>query len=329
MLATKSGSRRPFDDHPPRLVPLRSRWITPCRWGCGMGPRSATFPYNGLAMLKCPTCLADVVDGAASCQACGAPLTPDAAETMAPPCGPHRGPVPDWRHCRGALPDSGPVGPRRDGRGLPAEDAKLDQSGRRVPARSSRPQPRRRCRFHNEVRTARQVTHPNVCRVHDIGEADGVALHHDGVRRRRGPRLAAPADRTAARRTRAWRWRTALCAGLAAAHTAGVLHRDLKPANTCSTGPAGSIIMDFGLAAIAAELPRADAGRTPAYMAPEQFQAREADRAERPLRARPRPLRDLHGGAGVQRHSEWRGRGALARWSRASPPPSIASSSRA
>ena len=51
----------------------------------------------------------------------------------------------------------------------------------------------RLAQFHNEVRTARQVSHPNICRVYDIGEADGQLYPVDGVRRRRGSRdVAAP-----------------------------------------------------------------------------------------------------------------------------------------
>jgi serine/threonine-protein kinase len=52
--------------------------------------------------------------------------------------------------------------------------------------------------FHNEARTARQVSHPNVCRVYDIGEADGHLFPDDGVCGRRGPVVVAQAHRAAA-----------------------------------------------------------------------------------------------------------------------------------
>jgi predicted Ser/Thr protein kinase len=125
-------------------------------------------------------------------------------------------------------------------------------------------------RFHREVRLARQVSHPNVCRVFDVGEARGLPFlsmeYIDGedlesILRRSG-RL--PPDRAleAARQ---------LCAGLAAIHDAGVLHRDLKPANVMIDRRGRVRITDFGVAALAGELaggePRAG---TPAYMAPEQ-----------------------------------------------------------
>src|SRR6266446_5831672 len=90
-------------------------------------------------------------------------------------------------------------------------------------------------RFHGEVRNARQVSHPNVCRVYDIGEIDGQPFltmeYIDGedlasLLRRIG-RL--PADK-------ALEIAHQLCAGLAAAHDRGVLHRDLKPANIMIDG---------------------------------------------------------------------------------------------
>jgi serine/threonine-protein kinase len=130
-------------------------------------------------------------------------------------------------------------------------------------------------RFHSEVRIARQVSHPNVCRVFDIGEADGVPFlsmeYVDGedlasVVRRIG-RLSPDKATEVARQ---------ICAGLAAAHERGVVHRDLKPANVMLDGAGKVRITDFGLAGIAASIQGADirAG-TPAYMAPEQLAGKE------------------------------------------------------
>ena len=102
-------------------------------------------------------------------------------------------------------------------------------------------------RFHAEVRIARQVSHPNVCRVYDIGEVDGSTFlsmeYVDGedlrsLLRRIG-RLPGDKALEIARR---------LCAGLAAAHDKGVLHRDLKPANIMIDGRGQVLITDFGLA---------------------------------------------------------------------------------
>src|ERR1700730_15260497 len=130
-------------------------------------------------------------------------------------------------------------------------------------------------RFHSEVRIARQVSHPNVCRVFDIGDADGVPFltmeYVDGedlgsLIRRIG-RLSSDKAIEIARQ---------ICAGLAAAHERGVIHRDLKPANLMLDGAGKIRITDFGLAVIAASLDGTDVkAGTPAYMAPEQLEGKE------------------------------------------------------
>jgi hypothetical protein len=130
-------------------------------------------------------------------------------------------------------------------------------------------------RLHNEVRMSRQVTHPNVCRIFDLGAVDGeqfITMEFvDGedlssLLRRIG-RL--PGDK-------ALQIARQLCAGLGAAHDRGVLHRDLKPANVMIDGRGQVRITDFGISAPAGEA-RADSGAgTPAYMAPEQFTKHQA-----------------------------------------------------
>src|SRR5262249_12236701 len=130
-------------------------------------------------------------------------------------------------------------------------------------------------RFHAEVRNARQVSHANVCRVFDIGEAERTLFltmeYVDGedlasVVRRIG-RLSPDKATEIARQ---------ICAGLAAAHERGVIHRDLKPANVMLDGAGKIRITDFGLAGLAASIQGEDArARTPAYMAPEQLASKE------------------------------------------------------
>src|SRR5437868_6729417 len=129
-------------------------------------------------------------------------------------------------------------------------------------------------RFYNEVRVARQVTHPNDCRVYDVGQAEG--LHYIsmefidgedlGSLLRRIGRLPVDKGVDTARK---------LCAGLAAAHEKGVLHRDLKPANVMIDGRGQFIIMDFGLAGLAGLLQDDVRGGTPASMSPEQLAGAE------------------------------------------------------
>jgi len=128
-------------------------------------------------------------------------------------------------------------------------------------------------RFRNEVRIARRISHPNVCRVYDIGETDNQVFlsmeYVDGedlsLLLRRIGRLTRDKALAIARK---------ICAGLAAAHDKGVLHRDLKPSNIMIDARGEVRIMDFGLAGLAREIEDVRSG-TPAYMAPEQLVGKE------------------------------------------------------
>ncbi|HXN71704.1 MAG TPA: serine/threonine-protein kinase [Candidatus Acidoferrales bacterium] len=169
-----------------------------------------------------------------------------------------------------------PLGKGGMGEVYRAEDLKLGQSValKFLPASLLRSEDAV-ARFHREVRLARQVSHPNVCRVFDVGEAGGQTFltmeYVDGedlasLMRRIG-RLPPDKALDIARQ---------LCAGLAAAHEHGIVHRDLKPANIMLDGRGRVRITDFGLAAISLE-PGADDARagTPAYMSPEQLSGGE------------------------------------------------------
>ncbi|HYR29901.1 MAG TPA: serine/threonine-protein kinase, partial [Thermoanaerobaculia bacterium] len=147
-----------------------------------------------------------------------------------------------------------------------ADDVKLGQrvALKHVPSRFPVDQ------LYREVRIGREISHPNVCRLHDVVEVNGqrfISMEYvDGedlasLLRRIG-RL--PSDKALAL-TRD------LCAGLAAAHDRGFIHRDLKPANVMIDGRGSARITDFGLAALADEGGR-DFGGTPLYMAPEQLE---------------------------------------------------------
>jgi hypothetical protein len=130
-------------------------------------------------------------------------------------------------------------------------------------------------RFYTEIRIARQVSHPNVCRVYDLGDVEGqpyLSMEYvdgenlDSLMRRIG---RVPADK-------ALEIARKLCAGLAAAHDRGVLHRDLKPSNIMLDGRGHVLITDFGLAGLADQLKGAEVRNgTPAYMAPEQLAGKE------------------------------------------------------
>jgi serine/threonine-protein kinase len=132
----------------------------------------------------------------------------------------------------------------------------------------------RLAQFHNELRVARQVSHKNVCRLHDLGEAEGRRFltmeYVDGedlasTLRRFGRLLPDKAVQIARQ----------LCAGVAAAHERGVLHRDLKPANVMLDGHGDVRITDFGIATAAADTGAETAG-TPEYMAPELLAGKPA-----------------------------------------------------
>ncbi len=100
-------------------------------------------------------------------------------------------------------------------------------------------------RFKQELLLARQVTHRNVVRIHDLGEIDGIKYitmpyieGSDLATVLRDRKLTVPEVLAIARQ---------IAAGLQAAHDAGVVHRDLKPANVMIEHE-HAIIMDFGIA---------------------------------------------------------------------------------
>lgn len=130
-------------------------------------------------------------------------------------------------------------------------------------------EPRWAERFSRELRLARQLQHPNVCRVFDIGEADGhrfmsMELATGGTLRDvRGEAPTRPfAERVADAR--------ALVSGLAAIHAAGIIHRDVKPENLLRMGDGRVVVSDFGLATNPDQVPTVTVlVGTPSYMAPE------------------------------------------------------------
>ena len=136
-------------------------------------------------------------------------------------------------------------------------------------------------RFKRELVLARQVTHKNVIRIHDIGEVDG-------VRYLTMPFLSGENLSTLLRRegrlpiSRVLTIATQVARGLAAAHEVGVVHRDLKPANIMIEADGTAVIMDFGIAGSAAADGLAtrlgSIVGTLEYMPPEQAQGHAVDR---------------------------------------------------
>jgi Protein kinase domain len=248
--------------------------------------------------MSCPACGSDVPGAARFCPSCGSAVDIGATLTReSETVPPRRSPSPTGRISSSSsgyearyVPGTtfaeryrivSPLGKGGMGEVYRAEDLKLGQTValKFLPQSLSQSQESLE-RFTREVRLARQVSHPNVCRVFDIGEITeptvaGKSITHtfltmefvDGedlasLMRRIG-RL--PPDK-------AVEMARQMCAGLAAAHEHGIIHRDLKPANIMLDGRGRVRITDFGLAGIAAEIGGADArAGTPAYMSPEQF----------------------------------------------------------
>jgi hypothetical protein len=140
--------------------------------------------------------------------------------------------------------------------------------------------PARLERFLNEVRLSLRVTHPNVCRVFDIGQIEepaapgqpGLVRQFISMEYVDGEDLASLLRRIGRLpEDKAVEIARQLCAGLAAAHDEGVLHRDLKPANVMIDGRGRAKITDFGLAGATGSISGHEAQvGTPQYMAPEQ-----------------------------------------------------------
>src|SRR5262245_13943613 len=137
-------------------------------------------------------------------------------------------------------------------------------------------------RFKHELLLARQVTHKNVVRIHDLGEIEGITyismpyVHGSDLATIVAREGRLPVERAVAIAKE-------LASGLVAAHAAGVVHRDLKPANIMIDGEGSVLIMDFGIA-------RSTSGGTAfgmtasgvivgtvEYMAPEQAKGERVD----------------------------------------------------
>ena len=139
-------------------------------------------------------------------------------------------------------------------------------------------------RFKQEIRLARKISHRNVVRTHDLGEADGMLFitmeYVEGTSLekllRQRHKLPVGVALTVSKQ---------LCRALEAAHEQGVIHRDIKPQNIV-VDPTGLVkVMDFGIARLTAARQQDSKGLTavgsvvgtPQYMSPEQLMGQELD----------------------------------------------------
>lgn len=135
-------------------------------------------------------------------------------------------------------------------------------------------------RLKEELRLARKISHPNILRTFDFGDADG--LPFISMEFVRGITLRGLLDRSG-RLPLSAGLRTArqLCRGLIAAHAEGVLHRDIKPENLIIEHTGNLKLMDFGIARpLQRSKQQTEPGAvvgTPFYLAPEQLEGLEPD----------------------------------------------------
>ncbi len=134
-------------------------------------------------------------------------------------------------------------------------------------------------RFRNELKTARDISHRNICRMYDLNKEEGsyyITMEYvegqdlKSLVRQTG-QLAIPTIISIAKQ---------VCDGLSEAHKLGTVHRDLKPSNIMIDKEGNARIMDFGIARSLGAKGITGAGimiGTPEYMSPEQVEAKEVD----------------------------------------------------
>jgi len=135
-------------------------------------------------------------------------------------------------------------------------------------------------RFRNEIKTARQITHKNICRLHDLNQADsGFFITMEYVR---GEDLKSVLHRVEKLTVgKAVSIARQIAEGLGEVHKLGIIHRDLKPHNIMIDKEGNAKVMDFGIARSRGSAGITGEGMmigTPEYMSPEQVDGKEADR---------------------------------------------------
>jgi eukaryotic-like serine/threonine-protein kinase len=127
-------------------------------------------------------------------------------------------------------------------------------------------------RYKQELSVARQLSHPNIVRLHDIGTHRGYRFLT--MELLSGTDLSGTLNNGRLTLVKAMDYLAQACHGLQLAHERGIVHRDVKPENFFVTDKGVLKVMDFGIAKSAQAQKRTQAGfiaGTPPYMSPEQI----------------------------------------------------------
>jgi tetratricopeptide (TPR) repeat protein/TolB-like protein len=233
--------------------------------------------------IACPKCGAENPDDSRFCRRCATPLPPPDAGASAVPTTAADVPLRELTTgsvVAGRYRIIEELGQGGMGRVYKAFDSKI---GEKIALKLVRPEiatdPSVIERFANEIRLARRITHRNVCRLHDLGDARGTPYitmeYVSGEDLKSMLRMTgglSPAQTVAVGRQ--------IASGLAEAHRLGVVHRDLKPHNVMIDREGTARIMDFGIAHSARTKGLTDRGAivgTPDYMSPEQAEGEGVD----------------------------------------------------
>ena len=234
--------------------------------------------------MTCPGCGAEIAERAVSCPACGASVTEGPSSfTTEPPTEPAsltEGTAADRVSLGRLVPGVVLAGrfriAERLGGGGMGEVYRADDLGLGQPValkvlrQEWAGSEGHLAELRAEVRVARSVSHANVCRIFDIGEADGrVFISMEYVDGKDLASLLVQIGRLT--QDKGVEVARQLCLGLHAVHAAGIVHRDLKPANVMLDGKGRVRITDFGLARdVDRASQRGTISGTLPYMAPEQ-----------------------------------------------------------
>jgi eukaryotic-like serine/threonine-protein kinase len=255
--------------------------------------------------MQCPACQFDNPSGSARCRNCNAALDSNATILHTPAgTGQSRAAAqptavfdhtlamapPDMALATGTLSPGMALGARYEivrmlgeggmGAVYEARDREVD---RVVALKVIRPEyanrPEILSRFKQELVLAREITHRNVIRIFDLGQADGIRfITMEFIRGQDLHSLLTDGHPIAIEeKVRIMR---DVCRALEAAHAAGVVHRDLKPHNIMIEKGGRAVVMDFGIARSMQDTGLTSTGAligTPAYMSPEQAKGEKID----------------------------------------------------